>query len=664
MRDTAGELLWFLALSSVQVALTAMVAALLLRLARVRGAAARVLVGVVLLVPMLSLAAGLRPAAATVPLPPQVVEPIRGAEAFTLSTTTVAEAAEVSGAAIDWRMVLLAAWAVAVLLLCARWACAWFGLRAMIARSRPVKDRRGTALLAKCGRALGCGRLPRLAEEPRCRIPFVAGLVRPVIVIPPRMLEPPRERELRFALLHELAHLKRRDQWRILPELALRTIYFFHPLLLWALRRVHEEREIRCDRDVIAVTDDRPGYAAFLLDETQRLRPAHRARPALGLGRARSTLTRRIHRIVAVESEEKPAMSGKLRGTLTIAIALGALATVLTFGPAAARAQEAEAAKTDHINANPTGKAGVYFVSPVFERLTKVIVFNRKGPYGPEHTRTLSPGEGYSFDLATGYLRIQIAVDDKLKMVTVHGVRVQPWQWRAQTAIEPDSVKLQFRDRDDGVRGVDYEVDAERGRVRLLKADLAEQRYYLRYTLREDKSAPDRARYIVIGNWNPGARKADTAAAAPKFEPGGVGTNARATGNPRVFLITQPMHSDRIAVALATRGRAGDLEWLKRGEDYSYDESDGRIVLLREITVGDSRYLFVHGRVVDPSLHLLHRPLKKGEVSVTMSDRALVEGEGYTVDYEKGIVRILDPAVRDKKVKYRVRAGSFSFGRG
>ena len=357
-------------------------------------------------------------------------------------------------------------------------------------------------------------------------------------------------------------------------------------------------------------------------------------------------------------------MSGKLRGTLTIAIALAAVATVLTFGPAAARAQQVETAKVDHINARPTGKAGVYFVSPVFERITKVIVFNRKGPYGPEHTRTLLPGEGYSFDRATGYLKLQAAVDDKQKMVTVHGVRVQPWQWRAQTAIEPDSVKLRFRDRDDGVRGVDYEVDAEPSRVRLLKAELAEQHYYLSYTLREDKATPNRARYIAIGNWNPSSGKGATTAAAPAFKPGMVGTNATATKDPRVFLITQPMDSESIRVALATRGKAGDLQWLKRGQDYSYDQSDGRIVLLREIAVDESHYLFVHGIPKDPSLHLLHRPLKKGEVSVTIGGRTLVEGEGFTVDYEKGIVRVLDPAVRDKDVKYRVKAGSFAFGRG
>ena len=63
-------------------------------------------------------------------------------------------------------------------------------------------------------------------------------------------------------------------------------------------------------------------------------------------------------------------------------------------------------------------------------------------------------------------------------------------------------------------------------------------------------------------------------------------------------------------------------------------------------------------------MHLLHRALEKGEVKVTVDGRELVEGKDFTVDYEKGVVVVLDPAVRDKKVKYRVKAGGFSFGRG
>ncbi len=83
---------------------------------------------------------------------------------------------------------------------------------------------------------------------------FVCGLRQPVLVVPaglPDLLDPS---QLRQALLHELAHLKRRDLlWGWIVELA-RIVYFFHPLVYWLGYRLHLERELACDQLAMAVS--------------------------------------------------------------------------------------------------------------------------------------------------------------------------------------------------------------------------------------------------------------------------------------------------------------------------------------------------------------------------------------------------------------------------
>jgi beta-lactamase regulating signal transducer with metallopeptidase domain len=78
--------------------------------------------------------------------------------------------------------------------------------------------------------------------------PFVCGLRRPVLVLPRALAASLGAAQLRQVLLHELAHVKRRDLvWSWLPEIA-RIIYFFHPVVHWISYRIRLERELACDQ--------------------------------------------------------------------------------------------------------------------------------------------------------------------------------------------------------------------------------------------------------------------------------------------------------------------------------------------------------------------------------------------------------------------------------
>ncbi len=119
-------------------------------------------------------------------------------------------------------------------------------------------------LLAECRAALGLGRPVRLAVHPRVYSPITLGLFRPTILVPPAWSALP-ETARHGSLLHELAHLVRRDDWAALLLELVRALFFFHPLLHWLLARLERDRELLCDEAAVVHGIAPAEYARMLV---------------------------------------------------------------------------------------------------------------------------------------------------------------------------------------------------------------------------------------------------------------------------------------------------------------------------------------------------------------------------------------------------------------
>jgi beta-lactamase regulating signal transducer with metallopeptidase domain len=112
---------------------------------------------------------------------------------------------------------------------------------------------------------LNLSRPATLATSERVSVPAVIGFFKPVIVIPTWALRELPSEELNIILLHEFAHLRRWDDWTNLLQKMVRAIFFFHPAVWWIESRLSLEREMACDDQVLAKTDNPRGYAQCLI---------------------------------------------------------------------------------------------------------------------------------------------------------------------------------------------------------------------------------------------------------------------------------------------------------------------------------------------------------------------------------------------------------------
>ncbi len=138
-------------------------------------------------------------------------------------------------------------------------------------------------------------------------------------------------------LAHELAHLRRGDHWVRRLELLALGLYWWHPVVWWARRRLQEAEEECCDAHVVAVLPDAaPAYASALVETVTFL---SQTRPAVLVGTSGAghvpLLKRRLTMILSETSSRKPS-----RLAFWSVLGLGALLLPLAPRPARTEAPE------------------------------------------------------------------------------------------------------------------------------------------------------------------------------------------------------------------------------------------------------------------------------------------------------------------------------------
>src|SRR6185369_11433893 len=96
---------------------------------------------------------------------------------------------------------------------------------------------------------------------------------------------------------HELAHVRRLDDWANLLQNTFQAALFFHPVVPWIARRLSLEREVACDDQVLQQIGKPKAYAMLLANLADRFQ-GNRALPAPGVSTSVSQLKERITMIL------------------------------------------------------------------------------------------------------------------------------------------------------------------------------------------------------------------------------------------------------------------------------------------------------------------------------------------------------------------------------
>ncbi len=143
---------------------------------------------------------------------------------------------------------------------------------------------------------------------------------RPKIVVPQTAIEELSERDLRFVLAHEMAHIKRRDHWVRWLEWLTVIVLWWNPVVWWARRQLRVTEEISCDAMVVESFDSQTHeYANSLLNMAEILTTVALRPPAVASAiNSGGILEKRLTMIIAKKNL-------KLSASLRIAIAAVAI---------------------------------------------------------------------------------------------------------------------------------------------------------------------------------------------------------------------------------------------------------------------------------------------------------------------------------------------------
>ncbi len=209
----------------------------------------------------------------------------------------------------------------------------------------PAADVRVREAAARAAHSLGLDALD-VREGSSVPSPVTVGLLRPAVLLPIGLAATLDDDHLAAVLLHEGAHVARRDPlWGCLARVA-RAFHWFDPLAHLAARRLRDVSESLADATVVSAGDavSRERYANCLVRITEAAFAARAPAALWGMAGRRGTLERRVTALFAPGADAPPRLRARGRA-LAAAVVVVSAAALLVAHEGAARAGDEEPLK-------------------------------------------------------------------------------------------------------------------------------------------------------------------------------------------------------------------------------------------------------------------------------------------------------------------------------
>ena len=222
----------------------------------------------------------------------------------------------------SWAFCLFAGWSLGAGLLLLRLSVGLWRVRQIRSKCSEVDLADLDPAIAGILRDFGSRRRVKLCVSGDLAVPTAIGFFRSAIVFPAWLLPQLSPDEIKVILLHELAHLRRWDDWTNLSQKLVKAVFFFHPAVWWIESRLTLEREMACDDMVLAQTVSPRVYASSLISFAEKLQNAR----ALTLAQALVSRMRDMSlRVAQILDTERPSRTGLWKPVLGLSTGLLAL---------------------------------------------------------------------------------------------------------------------------------------------------------------------------------------------------------------------------------------------------------------------------------------------------------------------------------------------------
>lgn len=186
--------------------------------------------------------------------------------------------------------------------------------------TRPVNEE-WTTWIRKTGHLLGIRQTVVLLQSEKIKVPVAVGFLKPLILVPVGLMARLSTEQVEAVLLHELAHIRRKDYLVNLVQSLADAVFFFNPAVRWLSACIRDERETCCDNTVVEHTGNKKGYVEALVSFSQ-LSPSPVYAMAIG-----SKKTHLLNRVKTIITRENSRLTFREQAGLV----LGAVA-IMTFG--------------------------------------------------------------------------------------------------------------------------------------------------------------------------------------------------------------------------------------------------------------------------------------------------------------------------------------------
>ena len=229
--------------------------------------------------------------------------------------------------------ILLGIWIVGILAMIILVIKSSLRLRSLEKSALPLQNQEVRRLYHRCLEEMGIHRDIPVYSTAFLKSPIIVGLLKPCIYLPIHLISDYNESDMRYMLLHELQHYKHKDAVASYLMNLAGVVYWFNPLVWYALKEMRNDREVACDTSVLKMLEEDAyeDYGNTLINFAEKvsLTPFPFA---AGLGGNMEQMKRRI---INIASYEKPTFMKRIKGMtafmLTAVLLLGFAPFISTY---------------------------------------------------------------------------------------------------------------------------------------------------------------------------------------------------------------------------------------------------------------------------------------------------------------------------------------------